>query len=264
MRTTRSSITASSIPGSRTSKSRSRRSRSRGGCGTCWAPSPAVARILVIDDDALLRGAIRVVLESAGYEVIEAGDGGAGLRLYREQGAELLLVALGRCSDSTAPTSPVTVTVTASLQSILPGQSVGATVTVVPPGNAPVDFVKIATSGVYTSAESLSVHLTGTFTATRFYSIPASAGTGTHTILATAAAGGATGNGETRVAVADTVPPVIPQFSVSPADSAQPGDSLTVTLTMGDNAALRYSIIRLSGPVTLKDSVDHAYPAYAS
>src|SRR5437879_11376696 len=93
MRTTPSSITASSIPESRTSKSRSRRSRSRGGCGTCWAPSP-VARILVIDDDALLRGAIRVVLESAGYEVIEAGDGGVGLRLYREQGAELLLVDL--------------------------------------------------------------------------------------------------------------------------------------------------------------------------
>ena len=53
-----------------------------------------MARILIIDDDALLRGAIRVVLESAGYEVIEAGDGGAGLRLYREQGAELLLVDL--------------------------------------------------------------------------------------------------------------------------------------------------------------------------
>lgn len=53
-----------------------------------------MSRILVIDDDALLRGAIRVVLESAGYEVIEAGDGGAGLRLYREGGADLLLVDL--------------------------------------------------------------------------------------------------------------------------------------------------------------------------
>jgi len=53
-----------------------------------------VARILVMDDDALLRGAIRVVLESAGYEVIEAGDGDAGLRLHREQGADLLLVDL--------------------------------------------------------------------------------------------------------------------------------------------------------------------------
>src|SRR5438309_1003290 len=94
MRTTRSSITASSIPGSRTSKSRSRRSRSRAARGTCWTPSPAVARILVIDDDALLRGAIRVVLESAGYEVIEAGDGDAGLRLHREPGADLVVVDL--------------------------------------------------------------------------------------------------------------------------------------------------------------------------
>jgi methionine-rich copper-binding protein CopC len=183
---------------------------------------------------------------------------------HRKLAFLFLLVTLGRCSDSTAPASPVTVTVTASPQSILPGQSLSATIAVVPPGNAQVDFVKITTSGVYTSAESLAVHLAGTFSATRFFSIPASAGTGTLTILATAAAGGATGNGETRVAVADTVPPVISQFSVSPADSAQPGDSLTVTLTVSDNAALRYSIIRLSGPATLKDSVDHAYASSAS
>jgi CheY-like chemotaxis protein len=37
---------------------------------------------------------IRVVLESAGYEVIEAGDGSAALRLYREQAVDLLLVDL--------------------------------------------------------------------------------------------------------------------------------------------------------------------------
>lgn len=53
-----------------------------------------MSRILVIDDDALLRGAIRVALESAGYEVIEAGDGAAGLQLYRERGVDLLLVDL--------------------------------------------------------------------------------------------------------------------------------------------------------------------------
>ena len=53
-----------------------------------------MARILVIDDDALLRRAIRVALEAAGYEVIEAGDGPAALRVYREQGADLLLVDL--------------------------------------------------------------------------------------------------------------------------------------------------------------------------
>jgi len=53
-----------------------------------------VARILVVDDDALLRGALRVALEAAGYEVIEAGDGRAALRAYHEHGADLLLVDL--------------------------------------------------------------------------------------------------------------------------------------------------------------------------
>jgi CheY-like chemotaxis protein len=53
-----------------------------------------IARILVIDDDALLRRALRAVLEVAGYDVIEAADGAAGLRLQREQGADLILVDL--------------------------------------------------------------------------------------------------------------------------------------------------------------------------
>lgn len=46
----------------------------------------------MMDDDALLRGALRVALEAAGHEVLEAGDGDAGLRLQREQGADLVLV----------------------------------------------------------------------------------------------------------------------------------------------------------------------------
>src|SRR5437867_9393413 len=50
------------------------------------------ARILVMEDDDVLRGALRVALEAAGYEVMEAADGHAGLRLYREQGADLVLV----------------------------------------------------------------------------------------------------------------------------------------------------------------------------
>ena len=45
-----------------------------------------------MDDDELLRSALRVVLEAAGYEVIEAADGNAGLRLQRQQGADLVLV----------------------------------------------------------------------------------------------------------------------------------------------------------------------------
>jgi CheY-like chemotaxis protein len=53
-----------------------------------------VARVLVIDDEALLRDTVRAVLESAGYEVMEATDGESGLRLYREHGADLVIVDL--------------------------------------------------------------------------------------------------------------------------------------------------------------------------
>lgn len=53
-----------------------------------------MTRVLVVDDDQILRGALRVVLEGAGYEVLDAADGDAGLRLYREQGADLVLVDL--------------------------------------------------------------------------------------------------------------------------------------------------------------------------
>src|SRR5207247_2069405 len=52
------------------------------------------ARILVMEDDDVLRGALRVALEAAGYEVMEAADGHAGLRLQREQGADLVLVEI--------------------------------------------------------------------------------------------------------------------------------------------------------------------------
>jgi DNA-binding response OmpR family regulator len=51
-----------------------------------------MTRILLMDDDDVLRGALRVVLEAAGYEVVEAKDGEAGLRFQREQGADLVLV----------------------------------------------------------------------------------------------------------------------------------------------------------------------------
>src|SRR6266436_7023931 len=96
MRTAPSSITVSSSPASRTSRSPSPRRHSGGECGRSWIHrrprSGGVARILVMDDDALLRGALRVALEAAGYEVLEAADGQAGLRLQREQGADLVLV----------------------------------------------------------------------------------------------------------------------------------------------------------------------------
>ncbi|HVZ16684.1 MAG TPA: response regulator [Terriglobales bacterium] len=43
-------------------------------------------RVLVIEEEAVIRGLIRVILEGAGYDVLEAGDGQAGFKLA-ERGA---------------------------------------------------------------------------------------------------------------------------------------------------------------------------------
>ncbi len=51
-------------------------------------------RILVIDDDDAIRLFIRRVLEHHRYEVIEARNGGEGLRVYRENHPDLVLLDL--------------------------------------------------------------------------------------------------------------------------------------------------------------------------
>src|SRR5207249_1995189 len=61
-----------------------RASRGRG------APS-LMARILVIDDDVQVRGAVRRILERAGHTVEDVGNGDAGLRAHRERPAELII-----------------------------------------------------------------------------------------------------------------------------------------------------------------------------
>ena len=50
-----------------------------------------MARILVIDDDGQVRGAIRRILERAGHTVLDAADGEAGIRVYRERPADLII-----------------------------------------------------------------------------------------------------------------------------------------------------------------------------
>jgi DNA-binding response OmpR family regulator len=47
--------------------------------------------ILVIDDDVQIRALLRQMLERAGYEVMDAPDGDEGIRLYRENPADLVI-----------------------------------------------------------------------------------------------------------------------------------------------------------------------------
>ena len=49
-------------------------------------------RILIIDDDAAVRGTVRHVLERAGYETLEAGDGRDATRLL--EGIDLVITDL--------------------------------------------------------------------------------------------------------------------------------------------------------------------------
>jgi two-component system KDP operon response regulator KdpE len=54
-----------------------------------------VSRILIVEDDAALRGSIRSVLERTGYEVRAAGDGSTGARELREGAYDVVLLDIG-------------------------------------------------------------------------------------------------------------------------------------------------------------------------
>jgi DNA-binding response OmpR family regulator len=53
-----------------------------------------MARILVIDDDNQLRSLLRLALEMAGHQVVEAVDGEQGLKAYQEHLPDLVLCDL--------------------------------------------------------------------------------------------------------------------------------------------------------------------------
>ena len=51
-----------------------------------------MSRILVIDDEEVVRTAIRTMLEMAGYEVEEAYDGEEGIEKYRQNPFDVVIV----------------------------------------------------------------------------------------------------------------------------------------------------------------------------
>ena len=50
-----------------------------------------MARILIVDDDQQIRTAFRMILERAGYEVVEAKDGNAALKRFAECPADVVI-----------------------------------------------------------------------------------------------------------------------------------------------------------------------------
>lgn len=54
----------------------------------------AQQRILVVEDDPSIRRTIQIALSRAGYQVIEARDGHEAMRLWRDQGADLVITDL--------------------------------------------------------------------------------------------------------------------------------------------------------------------------
>jgi CheY-like chemotaxis protein len=53
-----------------------------------------MARILIIDDEEGVRRAMRRFLELEGHHVVEAGDGRAGIQLYDDDPADLVITDL--------------------------------------------------------------------------------------------------------------------------------------------------------------------------
>jgi YesN/AraC family two-component response regulator len=50
-----------------------------------------MAKILVIDDETCIRKSLRNLFETNGHEVMDAGDGKEGMKLYKEFGPDLIV-----------------------------------------------------------------------------------------------------------------------------------------------------------------------------
>jgi DNA-binding NtrC family response regulator len=56
--------------------------------------NPAGSRILIVDDDPSILRSLQRLLSRAGYQVLEARDGSEAIRLWRNQGADLVITDL--------------------------------------------------------------------------------------------------------------------------------------------------------------------------
>ena len=55
------------------------------------SPAAASLTLLLIDDEEQIRATVGTFLSKMGYEVLTAADGEEGLRLFEEQGADIII-----------------------------------------------------------------------------------------------------------------------------------------------------------------------------
>jgi DNA-binding response OmpR family regulator len=53
-----------------------------------------MARILIIDDESLIRDLLKKILEREGYEIVTASGGEEGIKIHRENPADLIITDL--------------------------------------------------------------------------------------------------------------------------------------------------------------------------
>jgi len=53
-----------------------------------------MARILIIDDEAMIRNLLAKILEREGYEIVTASGGEDGIKIHRENPADLIITDL--------------------------------------------------------------------------------------------------------------------------------------------------------------------------
>jgi DNA-binding response OmpR family regulator len=53
-----------------------------------------MARILIIDDEAMMRDLLKRILEREGYETVTASSGNDGIKIHRENPADLIITDL--------------------------------------------------------------------------------------------------------------------------------------------------------------------------
>jgi CheY-like chemotaxis protein len=59
-----------------------------------WMTNPAGSRILIVDDDPSVLRSLQRLLSRQGYQVLEACDGNEAIRVWRDQGADLVITDL--------------------------------------------------------------------------------------------------------------------------------------------------------------------------